>query len=281
MSGHQTTLRGRVEVSGVALHGGHPVRAWLCPAKANSGIVFESDGVLIPAVVDNVVDTQMATTLGLSGAKVRTVEHLLATLVGAGLDNVRVVVEGGELPALDGCGQAWLSHIHSAGIVEQGAPKMVLVIHKTVSFRDGERSARLEPSTVLALDLSIDFDHPAINSQRLSLEMGAGIFEAELSWARTFGFERHVAAMHRMGLALGGSLNNAVVFGESGPLNEGGLRANDEPVRHKMLDALGDLRLLGYPLAGRLVTQRPGHGLIVDLVRAVMAEPDAWELCQA
>jgi UDP-3-O-[3-hydroxymyristoyl] N-acetylglucosamine deacetylase len=274
----QTTLAGAVEVSGVALHGGHPVRARLSPAPADSGIVFESGGVKIPATVDHVVDTQLATTLGLDGAKVRTVEHLLATLLGLGVDNLHIVVEGEELPALDGCGAAWAAHIRGVGLCAQDRPKTLFTLCAPVEYRDGSRLARLEPCSGLSVDLSIDFEHPSVGQQRLSIDLQGGVFERELAWARTFGFEHQVPAMQRMGLVRGGSLDNALVFGETGPLNPGGVRQPDEPVRHKVLDALGDLALLGRPVVGRLVAERPGHGVMVGLMRAVMSQPEAWEL---
>ena len=274
----QTTLAGAVEVSGVGLHGGERVTAKLSPADPHTGIVFAAAGMRIPARVDRVVNTQLATTLGQDKAKVRTVEHLLATLFGLGIDNCLIAVDGGELPALDGCGAAWIQHIRRVGIVAQACPKTVLVLLEPVTFSEGPRWASLEPSAVLKADVAIDFEHPAVGRQHLALSLEPGVFERELAWARTFGFECDVPVMQRMGLVRGGSLDNALVFGDTGPLNAGGLRRPDEPVRHKMLDALGDLALLGHPVVGRLVTERPGHGVIVGLMKAVMAAPYAWEL---
>ena len=275
----QTTLARAVEVSGIALHSGVRARARLSPAPIDTGIVFIIDGVEIPATVAHVVDTQLATTLGREGVRVRTVEHLLATLMGLGLDNLMIEVEGGELPVLDGCGAAWSEHLHGAGIVDQAAPIRIRKITRAVEVRDGPRWARLEPADGLVLDVSIDFEHPCVGRQTLALQIDQGVFDSELAWARTFGFERHVPAMKRMGLVLGGTLDNALVFGEEGPLNEGGVRRADEPVRHKMLDALGDMALLGGPVHGRLVAERPGHGVIFELMSAVVAQPDSWKLC--
>ncbi len=274
----QTTLSGEVSLSGVALHSGHQVAARLLPAPTDHGIVFSADGVQIPAQVDRVVDTQLATTLGCVGTNIRTVEHLLATLMGLGIDNALVEVEGGELPVLDGCAEAWVRAIRGVGICEQGSLKRVLEIQRPVEFADGERWARLEPHPGLSIDVTIDFDHPGVGRQQLALDLSPDCFEAELAWARTFGFERHVPAMRRMGLVRGGSLENALVFGAEGALNPGGLKQADEPVRHKMLDAMGDLALLGSAVRGRLVAQRPGHGLIIGLVRLVLSQLDAWEL---
>ena len=274
----QCTILAPFEVEGVGLHSGTIVRARLSPAPVDSGVVFEANGVEIPATVAHVVDTQLATTLGRDGTRIRTVEHLLSTLYGLGVDNLRIGVEGAEIPALDGCGTRWSTSVRDSGIQTQGAPVRPLRILRAVEVRQGDRMARLEPSTGFSMDLMIDFDHASVGQQRLDVRMGPGVFDAELAWARTFGFERLVPAMQRMGLVRGGSLENALVFGDDGPLNEGGLRASDEPVRHKALDAMGDLALFGHRIEGRLVAERPGHGLIVALVQAVLASPDSWQI---
>jgi len=274
----QTTLGGSLQVEGVALHCGERTRVTLLPAPPNSGLVFVSSGVEIPALLAHVVDTQLATTLGREGAKVRTVEHLLATLHGLGVDNVRVEVEGAEVPVLDGCGADWAAQIQSVGIEDQPPPQAVFEVCSPVEVRHGERFARLEPAAGCQLDLTIDFDHPAVGRQHLAMDMNPTRFCEEIAWARTFGFERDVPAMERMGLVQGGSLDNALVFGDQGPLNPGGLRSPDEPVRHKLLDALGDLALLGHPIEGRLVAELPGHGLIVSLLKAVMDRPECWQI---
>ena len=274
----QRTLQGSVSVEGVALHGGEHVVAHLHPASIDFGVRFQVDGVVIPARSAHVIDTQLATTLGKEGSRVRTVEHLLATLYGLEIDNVLVVMEGAELPVLDGCASEWCAHLDRIGVVEQDEPVRCLFVQKTVEVRDGNRWARIEPAKSTALDVTIDFDHPSVGRQHLSLSLNPKIFVSELSWARTFGFERLVPAMQRMGLVRGGSLDNALVFGEEGPLNEGGLRANDEPVRHKMLDALGDLALIGHPVCGRLTTERPGHGITFQLVQALLSGKDSWKI---
>jgi len=274
----QTTLCDAFHRSGIALHGGHQVAVEIMPAPENHGLVFVVNGQTIPAHVERVVDTQLATTLGNGQVSVRTVEHLLATLVGMGIDNARIEVEGGELPALDGCGEAWVQSINGVGIRQQDSPKRMVKILRPVEVSDGERWARLEPCSQLALDVTIDFDHPSVGRQHLCLDIEPGSFETELAWARTFGFERHVPAMKRMGLVRGGTLDNALVFGEDGPLNPIGLKRSDEPVRHKMLDVLGDLALLGSAVQGRMVTERPGHGLIVRLIQEVVAQPDSWRV---
>ena len=275
---YQRTLAGELDVSGVALHGGGSVRAVLKPAQAGTGVIFERDGQKIAACVENVVCTQLATTLGKGGTQIRTVEHLLSTLYGLGVDNVMVCVQGDELPILDGCGSAWVSRIQEVGLQEQSELIRPLIMERSVEIRDGDRWARLEPADGTELDITIDFDHPCVGRQNLSLALGPDTFDSELAWARTFGFERLVPAMQRLGLVRGGSLENALVFGEDAPLNEGGLRALDEPVRHKMLDALGDLALLGHPICGRLVAERPGHGIVFQLILAVTSATDSWRI---
>jgi UDP-3-O-[3-hydroxymyristoyl] N-acetylglucosamine deacetylase len=240
--------------------------------------VFVSSGVEIPATVAHVVGTQLATTIGREGARVQTVEHLLATFHGLGVDNVRVEVEGPEVPVLDGCGAGWVTQIQSVGIETQQVAVAMFEVCSAVEVVDGERFARLEPASGCQLDVTIDFDHLSVGRQHLAMVMNPARFCEEIAWARTFGFERHVPAMQRMGLVQGGSLDNALVFGDQGPLNPGGLRSPDEPVRHKLLDALGDLALLGHRLEGRLVAEMPGHGLIVSLLKAVMARPECWQV---
>lgn len=274
----QTTLGGRIQVEGVALHCGERTRVTLHPAPPACGVVFVRSGVEIPARVAHVVDTQLATTVGRDGATVRTVEHLLATLRGLGVDNVRVEVEGSEIPILDGCGADWVAQIQSVGIEVQDEPQTVFKVRSAVEVRDGERFARLEPAVGCQLDVTVDFDHPSVGRQHLAMSMNSVRFCEEIAWARTFGFERHVPEMQRMGLVQGGSLENALVFGDQGPLNPEGLRSADEPVRHKLFDALGDLALLGHCLEGRLVAEMPGHGLIVSLLKAVMDRPESWRI---
>lgn len=270
----QTTLSGEITRTGVALHSGDEVAVRLGPGEPGTGIVFVIDGIRVPATLSHVVDTQLATTVGIGDARVRTVEHLLAACAGLGLDNLRVEVSGSEVPALDGCAAEWVDAIEATGLTSQEAPKRVAVVLRPFEVSDGPRWARLIPSDHTVLDVRIDFDHPAVGQQGLALRLQPGAFSRELAWARTFGFERHVPAMRRMGLVRGGSLDNAVVFGDDGVINPGGLRAPDEPVRHKMLDVLGDLALLGGPLQGRLEAERPGHGVIVALLRAAIRAGD-------
>lgn len=273
----QTTLSGVIERSGIALHSGEQVAVRLHPAEPGTGVVFVIDGVPVSATVGHVVDTQLATTLARDAVRVRMVEHLLAACAGVGLDNVRVEVTGEEVPVLDGCAAAWVDSITDTGLSSQSDPRQAAVVLRPFEIVDGPRRARLLPADETVLDISIDFEHAHVGRQQLELTLTPGTFARELAWARTFGFERHVPAMRRMGLVRGGSLDNALVFGEDGVLNTGGLRAVDEPVRHKMLDVLGDLALLGAPLKGRLEAERPGHGLIVGLLRAALDAGDVME----
>ena len=252
--------------------------AELHPLDEDSGVMFDVDGVMIPAHASHVVDTQLATTLGKEGVRVRTVEHLLSTLWGMGIDNLCVKVSGDELPVLDGCASEWLTQITSVGVVEQAQMVRQFHIVKPVEVGTGKRWARLEPAEGMAMDVTIEFDHPWVGRQQLRMDVNPRVFESELAWARTFGFERLVPAMQRMGLVRGGTLDNAVVFGDAGPLNQGGLRAPDEPVRHKVLDALGDMALLGHPFVGRLVAERPGHGIVFELVQSVLSHSDSYEI---
>ena len=274
----QRTLASVTEAAGVAVHCGTHTRVRLCPAPVDSGRRFVVGGVEIPVAVDRVVDTQLATTLGHGAARVRTVEHLLSALLALGIDNLQIHVEGPEIPILDGGGAAWVELIDAAGLIEQSARALVVQMRSSVTVRVGEEWARLEPADGLSIDLSIDYDHPAVGHQRLAMAVDSVAYRRDIAWARNFGFDRRVPALQRMGLVRGGSLNNAVVFDRDGAINEGGLRSPDEPVRHKFLDAMGDLALLGPRLEGRLVAKCPGSGLIVELLRAVMADPDSWAI---
>ena len=278
---NQRTLCGVVEVEGIGFHSGASVRTRLWPARANSGIVISVGEVYIPVHPAHVVRTPMATTLAAMGERVQTVEHLLSAIHGLGIDNLRIEVDGGEVPILDGCGAEWSDAIGSVGMIEQDAPARVLQILRTVEVRDGKRWARLEPADGLEIDLTIEFDHASIGRQRLSVTNSHGMYKRELAWARPFGLARRVPAMHRLGLVRGGSLDNAVVFDDDGPINPGGLRSPDEPVRHKILDAIGNLTLLGPRLNGRLVAEWPGDGLIVSLARAVAERPESWTMRSA
>ncbi len=278
----QKTLRRPVSLTGEGLHSGRETRVRLRPAAPDTGYVFAhpAHDSVITAGHDAVVHTMLATTLGNHAWRVATVEHLLAALRGMGLDNVEIEVDGDELPALDGSARAWVELVQEAGVATQEARRKQLVILRPVEVGDGARWARLSPAGRLEVWARIDFDHKDVGQQELELPLENGQFVHELSWARTFGFLADVESMRAMGLGLGGGLHNAVVFDDDGPLNPDGLRAHDELVRHKLLDMVGDLALLGYPVIGRLEAVRPGHSLTVELVRTLLSTPDAWTLVE-
>jgi UDP-3-O-[3-hydroxymyristoyl] N-acetylglucosamine deacetylase len=274
-------LKQRATLSGIGLHSGEEVRVTLAPAPADSGVVFVRDGVEIPAVSEFVVDTTMNTSLGRPGARVGTVEHLLAALAGCGIDNARVEVEGPEIPIVDGSSEPFVTLVRQAGIHEQRATRRYLLVRKTVAASDGDKLARLSPSRgKFSVTYTIDFRHPLITDQSYRLEVNEKSFQKDIARARTFGFKRDVEWLHKAGLARGGSLENAVVVDDFNILNPEGLRFPDEFVRHKILDALGDLSLIGMPIIGRLTAVKSGHALNHQLVRRVLAEPDACEVVQ-
>jgi UDP-3-O-[3-hydroxymyristoyl] N-acetylglucosamine deacetylase len=284
MRASQHTLTGTVSVSGVGLHCGAPVSVELRPAPPSTGVRLVRDDVAgaepVAARLENALDSRYATTIGSAGRwSVSTVEHLLATLSALGVDNVDVGVRGPEVPVLDGSAQPWVDAIERAGIVEQDAPLRQLVIEHAIEFRIGGRVARAVPSERFVVSAQIAFEHARIGTQSLTVPFENGEFRHEIAWARTFGFLAEVEAMQAMGLIKGGSLENAVVYAPDGTIvNESGSRAADEPVRHKILDMLGDLALLGMPLVGRVEAVLPGHELTHGLVRAIREHPEAWSI---
>ena len=282
---HQRTLEQAVATRGVGLHTGAQVTLTLRPAPADHGIVFHrvdlpgSPG--FPATAANVVDTALATTLGKGEARIGTVEHLLAALSGLGIDNVRVEVDGPEVPILDGSSGPFLYLVRSAGIRILEAPKSFVVIKRPVVLRDGDREASLSPANRLHIDCAIDFHHPLVPGQQLSIDFSSNSFSRELARARTFGFLKDVEKLKTAGLARGGSLENAIVVDEFSILNPEGLRYPDEFVRHKTLDALGDLALFGHPVIGHLRVTKSGHALHHRLVSRVLADASAFAIVRA
>jgi len=257
------------------------VQLSLHPARAGSGIVFVrtdlAHPVEIPARRDSVTSTRLATTLGRGDATVGTVEHLLSALYSLGVDNARIEVDGPEVPVMDGSAASFVFLIRAAGIFDQRCERRRMRIKKTLRLRDGERSIRIQPCRSLRVSYSVDFAHPAIGRQGLSdLDIDDASFEREICRARTFGFLHEVEALWRGGLARGGNLDNTVVMDESRVLNRDGLRFPDEFVRHKVLDLIGDLSLLGMPIAGHIVAERGGHALHQELVRTILESPEAW-----
>ena len=276
---HASTLESSVTVHGHGLHDGRPVQLTLRPGAVGSGVVFVRADLpgspRIPAHVDHVQTTQLATTLGAHGASVSTVEHLLAALSALGVDDVEVSLDGPEVPILDGSAALWVEHIRRAGLVAEARRRRVLVVEQEVEVRDGDRWARLEPAPAFELVAFVDFRHPAVPPQARRFVASPEAFVRELAGARTFGFARDVAAMRARGLALGGSLDNAVLVDADGIANPEGLRFPDELVRHKLLDAIGDLALLGLPLVGRYVGHKSGHMLNTRLASALLSTPGA------
>ena len=270
--GVQRTIARPVVARGPALHHGRPVEVWLRPAPPGHGRVFVRADLpgapALPAWAPLAADGRLATRLGAGPAGVLTVEHLLAAAVGEGVDNLRVDVHGPELPLLDGAADQWARLLEQAGPVEQAQPREPLVLDRVVRVEDGPRWAQAEPCPRLELRVSIDFPQPAVGAQAVQLALGPGVFRRELAWARTFGFLDELAQLRAARLGLGGDLDSVVVFGPAGPLEP--LRAPDEPVRHKALDLLGDLALLGRPLCARVRAHRPGHALTRALVLALI-----------
>lgn len=290
----QRTLKNVIRASGVGLHSGDKAYLTLRPAPVNTGIVFcrVDLGIEIPARAEYVSDTRMATTLHWNGASVATVEHLLSALAGMGIDNAYIDVTAPEVPIMDGSAAPFVLLIQCAGIVEQNAPKVFIRIKERITVEDGNKEraadgsyhssykyATFEPYDGYKIDFTIDFDHPLFHerAQHISIDMSTTSFMKEISRARTFGFLSDYERLREMNLALGGSLNNAVVLDKYRILNEEGLRYADEFVRHKVLDALGDLSLLGNVIIGAFHGYKSGHGLNNQLIKALLANEKAWE----
>jgi len=277
----QRTLKQRATMSGTGLHSGECVRLTLAPAPVDSGVIFAREGVEIPALSEFVVDTTMNTSLGRGRVRIGTVEHLMAALAGCGIDNARIEVEGPEIPIADGSSEPFVALIREAGVHEQRAARRYLMVRKAVTASDGDKLARLSPARGrFSVSYTIDFRHPLISDQHLKLDVTEKSFQKEIARARTFGFKRDVERLHTAGLALGGSLGNAVVVDDFNILNPEGLRYPDEFVRHKILDALGDLSLIGVPVIGNFTAVKSGHALNQQLVRKILAEHDACEVVQ-
>jgi len=279
----QRTLKTLVSASGVGLHTGQKVRITLRPAPADTGIVFRrvdlATPVDLPARADTVGETRLSSCLVRDGVKVYTVEHLMSALGGLGVDNVYVDLDASELPIMDGSASPFVLLIQQAGIVEQAAPKRFLRVLRKVEVKEGDKWARLEPFEGYKLSFSIEFRHPVIERSTQSVEVNFAetSYLKEIARARTFGFMHEVEDLRDSGLALGGGLDNAVVLDEYRVLNADGLRFADEFIRHKLLDAIGDLYLLGRPLLAAFSAHKSGHALNNRLLRALLAEAGALE----
>ncbi|SMF93787.1 UDP-3-O-[3-hydroxymyristoyl] N-acetylglucosamine deacetylase [Methylomagnum ishizawai] len=279
----QRTLKNVIRATGVGLHTGEKVYLTLRPAAANTGIVFRRVDLPEPVVIEarpqNVGETTLSTTLVKDGVKISTVEHLLSALAGLGIDNAYVDVSAPEVPIMDGSAGPFVFLIQSAGVEEQNSPKRFIRIKKAVRVEDGDKWACFEPYDGFKVTFTIDFDHPAFlkDTQTASIDFSSTSFVKEVSRARTFGFMRDIEALRKRRLALGGSMDNAVVVDNYRVLNEDGLRYADEFVKHKILDAIGDLYLLGHSLIGSFTGHKSGHGLNNQLLRELLLQTDAWE----
>jgi UDP-3-O-[3-hydroxymyristoyl] N-acetylglucosamine deacetylase len=277
----QRTLRRAVSCAGIGLHSGRKVTLSLKPAPPDFGIRFrraDLGGVEIPATVTNLGGIQYATGLSGSEASVETVEHLLAALVSLGVDNVVVELNHPEVPIMDGSAAPFIYLIHEAGLKRQAAPKRFLKIVRPIALSRGDKRIALYPSDHFKVTYSISFDHPLLRHQSRTFQISDEIFIEEIAPARTFGFLKEVEMLRQNGLALGGSLDNAIVLGETGVLNA--LRFEDEFVRHKILDVIGDLALVGYPIIGHIVAHRGGHALHTAFAAKILEEPDAWRIVE-
>jgi len=277
----QTTLKSHVSFEGIGLHSGAPVRVVLHPASANTGIVFRRTDIaefpMLPARWNDVVVSPLNTRLtNASGVTVSTIEHLMAALAGCGVHNVIIDIDGPEVPILDGSAASFVRGIVEAGLTRLSAPLRAIEILKDVAVSDGPAFARLSPATTLQIEFEIEFEDAAIGRQKKTLNMANGAFVRELCDSRTFCRSADVDAMRANGLALGGTMENAVVVDGDKVLTPGGLRHTDEAVRHKMLDALGDLYTAGAPILGRYTGTRAGHAMTNKLLHALFAQPDAW-----
>ena len=276
---YRRTLKHSVGCTGIGLHTGRAVRLDLKPAPAEHGIRFRRTdvGVEIPAHLDHLGRLDHATTLTRDGVSIDTVEHLLSALYALGVDDALVEVDGPEIPVMDGSAAPFVILIHEAGLRPQKASRRYLKVLRPIEVVRGGKWARLTPSDHFRVSYTIGFDHPLLRHQTASVRVSADTYVETIAPARTFGFLREVEMLRKAGLALGGSLENAIVVGETGVLNQK-LRFEDEFVRHKILDAIGDLSLLGHPVVGHLEASKAGHALHAALGRAVLDAPDAWAL---
>jgi UDP-3-O-[3-hydroxymyristoyl] N-acetylglucosamine deacetylase len=277
----QRTLRRSISCAGIGLHSGNKVTLALKPAPADHGIRFRRQdlGEDIVASVEHVASIHYATGLARGAASVETVEHLLAALVSQGVDNVLIELSHPEVPIMDGSAAPFVYLIQEAGLRKLAAARRYLKVLRPVELVRGDKRIGIYPADRFKITYTISFDHPLLRHQTRTLEITPEVFAEELAPARTFGFLQEVEMLRQRGLALGGSLENAIVLGETGALNT--LRFEDEFVRHKMLDAIGDLALVGYPLLGNVVVERGGHALHTALAARILAEPDAWQLVEA
>lgn len=276
----QRTLKKELTIEGIGLHTGVHSIVRLIPAPSNSGIVFyrEDRNVFIRADINAVNDTAFATTLGSGGTRVKTVEHLLAALSGLGIDNLVVGVNGPEIPVMDGSSAVFVDLMLKAGIAKQTSERPFIRILKPISFKEGNAEIYALPFEGTLITYQIQYKHPLLGTQKKSLKLDEKTFVRELAPARTFGFLKDVELMRANGLAKGGSLENAIILTDTAVLNESGLRFQDEFIRHKMLDLIGDLSFIGFPLLGHIVAVRTGHGTNCKFAKTLLSAPECWEV---
>ncbi len=279
---YQTTIKKSVELVGIGLHKGVPVKLKLEPLDEDSGIVFyRSDvDVAIPLIPENVVDTKMATVIGKDGHVISTIEHMLSAVYAYGIDNLKIIVDADEVPVMDGSSASFCLLLDEAGLVQQNSPKKVMRIVKEVMIQEGEKYVKLSPSPDLKYDFTIKFAHPVIKNQDYSLSFTKENYKSEISRARTFGFLHEVQYLRSIGLAQGGSLENAVVLDEKKVLNPEGLRFSDEFVRHKILDAIGDMSLIGMNFVGNYEALAGSHDLNHKLTLELLKNPENYEVVE-
>ena len=280
----QTTISNTIETSGIGLHTGVEVNLALKPAPENTGYIFirkDLDDFEIPASVEYISHCSYATTLLRKGVVLSTCEHLLSALRGSGIDNCFIELDNIEIPIMDGSSENWMELIEKVGITEQTAPRHYLQILEKVEFNQEDRKMSIEPSDKFEIECVIDFSHPFINQQSFHFELNNGSFGREIASARTFGFTTEIEMLRKANLALGGSLDNAIVLTPDGMLNENPLRFSDEFVRHKILDIIGDFALLGMPILGKLKAEKSGHSVHASLMSKLLKTPTAWKIVEA
>ncbi|MGB7068674.1 MAG: UDP-3-O-acyl-N-acetylglucosamine deacetylase [Pyrinomonadaceae bacterium] len=278
---NQTTIRKPIKVTGIGLHTGVEVNLELKPAPENTGYIFvrvDLDNFEIPASVEYVSHCSYATTLMRRGVVLSTCEHLLSALRGSGIDNCFIELDNIEIPILDGSSENWIDVIDTSGVKELNAPRRTLKVLKRVEFDEDGRKMSIEPSEKFEIECVIDFPHPFINRQEFHFVMENGSFGREIASARTFGFANEIEIMRKANLAIGGSLENAIVLTEDGMLNEKPLRFEDEFVRHKILDIIGDVALLGMPVQAKIVAERSGHAVHSALMSKLLNTRNGWEI---
>ncbi len=282
---NQQTLASTVTCSGVGLHSGQPTSITLRPAPPDTGVVFvncNSDvGACLSVSIEHRVPTELCTAIMGNGFQVQTIEHLLAALSGMGIDNAFVDVTATEVPVMDGSAAPFVRLIQSAGVVAQDQKQPFLKIMAPIEIIEGSKRVRIEPSSTPRITYSIHYPHPLIKTQTYAYDCSASAFEHEIAEARTFGFLQEVQALWARGLGKGGTLDNTVVLSGDGVINQSGLRFDDEFVRHKILDLIGDISLLGMPFIGHIVADRSGHALHTRLVQQILTQPDKWVLLNA